>query len=149
MAAKMKFYTGFAMTALLFGVIFAEASYAQDQIVRPTQEFTKDGVLGVDRNDLYLFCQDKARRTSGYLGYVPGEYTGPNLLEESFNRNRQGGVYDIQLPGFRGQPRKAGTIGGKVIFTFGKKQSSTADKKKRQRRRDFRKNLDGCLLSKR
>jgi len=146
----MKFHTGFTITALLFGAIIAEAGYAQEQIFTPTtQEFKKDGVLGADRNDLYLFCQDKARQTSGYLGYVPGEYTGPNLLEESFNRNRQGGLYDIPLSGFKGQPRKAGTIGGKIVFSFGNKLSSNTGKKKRQQRRDFRKNLDGCLLSKR
>lgn len=144
----MKFHTGLAITVLLLAGVFSQSSYAQDQIIKPAQEFKKDGVLGVDRNDLYLFCQDKARQTSGYLGYVPGEYSGPNLLEESFNRNRQGGLYDIPLAGFKGQPRKAGTIGGKIVFSFGNRSSNNTGKKKRQQRRDFRKNLDGCLLSK-
>ena len=121
---------------------------AQDTMLKPQTEFKKDS-LGDIGNDLYLFCQDKARQTSGYLGYVPGEYSGPNILEESFNRNRSGGLYDIPLAGFRGQPRKAGTIGGKIVFSFGSTKPSSAGKKKRQQRRDFRKNLDGCLLSKR
>ena len=121
---------------------------AQDTMLKPQAAFKKDS-LGDIGNDLYLFCQDKARQTSGYLGYVPGEYSGPNILEESFNRNRSGGLYDIPLAGFRGQPRKAGTIGGKIVFSFGSTKPSSASKKKRQQRRDFRKNLDGCLLSKR
>ena len=121
---------------------------AQDRVLKPQEEFKKDS-LGDIGNDLYLFCQDKARQTSGYLGYVPGEYSGPNVLEESFNRNRSGGLYDIPLAGFRGQPRQAGTIGGKIVFSFGSKKSNSSGKTKRQQRRNFRKNLDGCLLSKR
>lgn len=136
------------LCVLVMCIVSSSQAIAQDAQINKEFDFQKESFSDV-RNDLYLFCQDEARRTSGYLGYVPGEYVETNALDDSFNLNRQGGLYDIKLDGFGKQPRKAGTIGGKLVLSFGPARSSSAEKKKRQQRRDFRKGLNGCLLSKR
>lgn len=92
----------------------------------------------------YRYCQDRAKRITGYYGQVPNKYLPGGAMEGAMRGAAAGAVVGV-IGGKKVNTGKA--AGGAALLgaIIGAAKRSNAKKEQDSRRRDYARALDDCM----